>query len=140
MGDFRYFISVFVEGHNVYMFFATHLHDLATVKAIYRTCDIEVYDIFENARLSPKQVRAEIARAGVFLQKKYEETPPPPPIAEKKISRGKNWARSVLCVETGQIFNTVRECCEVTGIPYMTIINCIKNGNATRNVHFTNAR
>lgn len=46
------------------------------------------------------------------------------------------WNKWVKCIETGQVFPTVRECSNQMGIPYMTIINCIKNGNATRNYHF----
>ena len=46
------------------------------------------------------------------------------------------WNKWIKCVETGQVFPTVRECSNQMGIPYMTIINCVKNGNATRGYHF----
>lgn len=48
----------------------------------------------------------------------------------------KDWSRTIRCVETGQLFATMRECSKHTGIPYMTIVNCVKNKNATRGLHF----
>lgn len=51
-------------------------------------------------------------------------------------TKKKDWSKTILCVETGQIYATIRECSNQTGIPYMTIVNCIKNGNATRGLHF----
>ena len=52
----------------------------------------------------------------------------------------KYWACQVKCVETGEIFKSVSECCKKMEIPYMTLYNCIKNGNGTRNgnYHFEN--
>lgn len=48
----------------------------------------------------------------------------------------KDWSKTIRCVETGQIFATIRDCSKKTGIPYMTIYNCINNKNATRGLHF----
>lgn len=48
----------------------------------------------------------------------------------------KDWIKTIRCVETGQIFATIRDCSKKTGIPYMTIYNCINNKNATRGLHF----
>ena len=53
-----------------------------------------------------------------------------------EIKTKKTWNKFVKCVETDQIFQSVRDCSEKTGIPYMTITNCIKNKNATRGFHF----
>ena len=40
------------------------------------------------------------------------------------------WKSPIRCVETGEEFESVQDCCNLTGIPYMTIYNCVKNKNA----------
>ena len=94
-----------------------------------------------------EQVEIEIKKSGErwkkSLDRKFVEKPNPEPTqksSQKKHEKKKKyWERTVMCVETGQVFQTIRECSEKTGIPYMTIVNCIKNKNATRGVHFVNA-
>ena len=51
-------------------------------------------------------------------------------------TKKKDWNKTIRCVETGQIFPTIRDCSNKTGIPYMTIYNCVNNKNATRGLHF----
>lgn len=51
-------------------------------------------------------------------------------------TKKKDWSKTIRCVETGKIYATIRECSNQTGIPYMTIYNCINNKNATRGLHF----
>ena len=51
-------------------------------------------------------------------------------------TKKKYWCKTIRCVETDQMFATIRDCSIKTGIPYMTIVNCIKNKNATRELHF----
>lgn len=48
------------------------------------------------------------------------------------------WSTPIRCVETGEEFKTVRDCSKHLKIPYMTIYNCVKNGNAHKKtgLHF----
>lgn len=50
----------------------------------------------------------------------------------------KHWGRPIMCVETGQIFSSIRDCSKEMGIRYTTIYNCLKRKNATRGYHFVN--
>ena len=46
--------------------------------------------------------------------------------------------KPIRCVETGEVFESVRDCSNKMDIPYMTIYNCGKNKNAhnTTGLHF----
>ncbi len=140
----NYLISVFVNGKNVNLYFSESLEDLVTIKAIHKNCEIQIFDFNNFVRFSAKQVEREIINSGrawkdSFRKERAESPVPPLPEPPQKEKRKKYWERPVLCLETGQIFSSIRECSDKLGIPYMTICNCIKNKNATRGVHFANA-
>lgn len=143
----NYLVSVLVDGKTVNSYFSENLDDLVTIKAIHKKCKIQIYDLDNFVRLTPKQVEREIIKSGMRWKKSMEKEKPDiietthetPKEKAKKEKRKKNWERPVLCVETGQVFSSIRECSNKLGIPYMTITNCIKNKNATRGVHFVNA-
>lgn len=140
----NYLVSVFVDGKNVNSFFSENLDDLVTIKALHKDCEICIFDFDNFVRFTPSQVEREIIKSGNRWKKSLEKPKVAEPIIEKpkeapkEEKRKKCWERPVRCVETGQVFRSIRDCCEKTGIPYMTIVNCIKNKNATRGVHFAN--
>lgn len=142
----NYLVSVFVNGKNVNSYYSDDLDDLITIKALHKGCEISIFDMQAFEHYTREQVEKEISRSGLRWKKSIEKprcneivvkksTPKKP----KKENPKKYWERPVLCIETGQVFSSIRECSEKTGIPYMTISNCIKNGNATRGIHFMNA-
>ena len=143
--EHNYLVSVFVDGKSVNSYFSKNLDDLVTIKALHKNCEIQIYDLDNFERLTPVQVEREIIRSGKRWKKSLEKPEvveaiqQPPKEKPKKEKRKKYWERPVLCVETGQVFSSIRECSDKLGIPYMTITNCITNGNATRGVHFVNA-
>lgn len=139
----RYLVSVFEGGKNIYSCFSRDLADLVTIRAIYRTGEIHVFDLDQFETLTERQVEEEVRRSGIRWKREMENLrrmktgkPPPPSAPSRKQERVHVWKRSVRCVETGQVFGTIRECSKATGIPYMTIFNCLKNRNATRGLHF----
>lgn len=141
----KFFVSVFVNDKYVNSYFSENLDDLITIKAHNRHCEICIFDIEDFVRFTSEQVKAEIQKSckrwKMSLAKRIEyveevvkeEEQKPKPTKNKKY-----WERVVMCVETGQIFASIRECSERIGLPYMTIVNCIKNGNPTRGLHFMN--
>lgn len=140
----NFFVSVFVDDKNVNSYFSENLDELVTIKALYGNCEINIFDPYEFVRFTPEQVEREIVKSGRRWKRSLEkptivEDTPQQPEKPKKEKWKKYWERSVLCVETGQVFSSIRECSDKLGIPYMTITNCIKNKNATRGVHFVNA-
>lgn len=139
----NYLVSVFIDGRNVHSYFSSNLDDLVTVKALYPSAEIQIFDLNDFTQHPASLVTKEIYDSGIRwkrsietqryrVEEKSDVTKP------KKVKEKKKWERPVLCIETGQYYCSIRECSEHTGIPYMTIVNCIKNGNATRGVHFVN--
>ena len=63
-----------------------------------------------------------------------------PPIVEEKNTQKtrikKIWERSCRCLETGMIYESIRECSRQVGIPYKSIYNSIKSGNSRNGLHF----
>lgn len=140
----NYLVSVFVSNKNVYSFFSKDLDDLVTIRALYRDGDISIFDLSDFSILPKSQVDIEVRKSGLRWKRSLESKSI---VEEKRVEnkqpvaterRKKQWERPVLCVETGQVFKSIRECSDKLGIPYMTICNCIKNRNATRGVHFSN--
>lgn len=141
----NYLVSLFVSNKHVNSYFSVNLDDLVTIKAMHRNCEIDICDLQDFTIMPKEQVEYEIRKSGVRWKRSMERRKhdvsvvKPQKQSQPKEKRKKYWERPVLCVETGQIFPSVRDCSDKTGIPYMTIINCIRNGNATRGVHFVNA-
>lgn len=141
----NYLVSVFVGGKNVNSYYSENLDDLVTIKALHKDAEISIFDLRSFTALSQSQVSQEIKKSGIrwksSIEKQEEKEDAPKPLVckPKKQKTKKYWERPVLCVETGQVFGSIRECSNKLGIPYMTITNCIKNGNATRGLHFMNA-
>lgn len=63
------------------------------------------------------------------------------PLGEKQepeVERG-SATRPVVCVETGERFNSIRECSDHFGIPYKAIWNSMEFGKPRRGLHFADA-
>ena len=62
------------------------------------------------------------------------ENPKPQP--KKRIK--KYWSRPVKCVETGQVFPSIKICSNYFGLSHKSIWNSINSGNARNGLHFVN--
>lgn len=141
----NYLVSVFVDGKSVNSYFSENLDDLVTIKALHKDCEIQIFDFDNFVRFSPEQVEREIIKSGKRWKKSLEKPevvetiPQPPKVKPKKEKRKKYWERPVLCVETGQVFSSIRECCERLGLSHKSLWNAINSGNARNGLHFRNA-
>ncbi len=143
--EHNYFISVFVCNKHAESFFSEDLDELRNIRTFFPDCEICVFDMKSFEVMPKAQVEKEIKAARLRWKKSLEKSLRKEPERKKvvvkkpkKVKPKKYWSRRVLCVETGEVFNTIRECSEKMGIPYMTITNCLKNKNATRGLHFVN--
>lgn len=66
MKDERYFVSVFLGGKNLKMFFSERLQELAVIKNKYGSCEIEILDLIAFRRFSN-------AETLIAIRKSYEE-------------------------------------------------------------------
>lgn len=108
------------NGKVIDQFFLNMPEEVKTMEAVGRA---KGYETETHVICSSNEEREEDAGSGIAQKELFQEPKRP-------------WNKWIKCVETGQVFPTVRECSKQKGIPYMTIINCVKNGNATRNYHF----
>lgn len=119
---------------------------MAETPNTYLTCYIKNGKVIEQLFLKPDEVRTmeavgrskgyETETFVIDLSKKVEKVESDITPTGQCQAKKRTWNKWIRCVETGQVFPTVRECSKQMGIPYTTIINCVKKGNATRGYHF----
>lgn len=142
----NYFVSVFFSGKYRYSYYSENLDELVTIKAMHKGCDIEIFDLQDFKQLSSTQVSREL-KLSISRWKKSELSLPIQAdddgedevrtIKARKTS--KSWVRPVMCVETGQVFASAKECSDKLCIPYTTIIYSIKCEREIRGLHFVYA-
>lgn len=115
------FLTCYVKnGKVIDQIFLNNPDEVKTMEAIGRAKGFETETFFIGDDNLPDKVENNIT----LTEQEQNQEPKRP------------WNKWIKCLETGRVFPTVRECSNQMGIPYMTIINCVKNGNATRNFHF----
>lgn len=143
----NYLVAVFVGGKHVNSYFSDNLDDLITIKALHQDCEIDIFDLAGFFRYSREQVEHEIARSGkrwrrslsmarLLSAKPVEKADVEEEKPKKKKSK-KFWDRPVKCVETGQVFGSIRECCDHLGLSYKSVWNAINSGNGRCGLHFS---
>ncbi len=138
----NYLVSVFLNGKHVHSYFSKNLDDLVTIKALHKGCEIDIADIHNFVCYSESQVENEIKksvwrwRESAVRAKMVEDEVPQVEEKPKKQTAKKNWDRPVRCVETGQVFMSIRECCDHLGLSYKSVWNAINSGNARCGLHF----
>ncbi len=144
MANPNYLVSVFVDGRNVNSYYSDNLDDLVTIKAMHRNCEINIFDLVHFSTFPKEQVDIEIQKSGNRWKKSMTEDRSAPKrinrYAVKRRKVKKYWERPVLCVETGQVFASIKECSEHLGISHKSIWNAINSGKTRMGLHFQNAR
>ena len=108
--------------------------------------EITIFDIKNFVHYTQSQVENEIAKSAkrwkqsLRHERIVSELPRPAVerIERKKVK--KYWDRPVKCVETGQVFDTIRDCCDHLGLSYKSVWNAINNGRSRCGLHFVDAR
>ena len=145
MNKHNYLVSVFVRGRNVNSYFSENLDDLVTIKALHKNCEINIFDLLSFTTMPKSQVEIEIKKSGERWKKSMERVAETPKrssqtLITKRQKVKKYWERPVVCVETGQLFSSIRECSEHLGISHKSIWNAINSGKPRHGLHFKNAR
>ena len=73
----------------------------------------------------------------VFYMQVETKKGSPASISTKKIEFEKEtWEKKVVCIETGEVFPSIRECSRCHGIIYRSLVNAIKSGKSRKGLHF----
>lgn len=120
------------------MYDAQNLDVLVVIRARYRDCEFGIYDFEDMRPLSQSDIADAVRKSRDVWKAMMSGTPPSSESEEcVKVKRPEKQPKDlVLCVETGAVYGSLRECSDSTRLPYTTIANCIKRGNATRGLHF----
>lgn len=141
MAFFRYLIYVFdKEGRNIKDYPTDHLEQLAIISAVHKGCKLEVFDFQTFSRMSAESVRCEVENARKGLRRDISTPKKEINIkveAEKKRRRQKKfWTRPVKCVETGQVFSSIRACSAHFNLPHKAVWNALRSGSERNGYHF----
>lgn len=143
MKKHNYLVSVFVDGRNVNTYFSENLDDLVTIKALHKNCEINIFDLNSFVIFSRNMVDSEIKKScerwkDSVVNHVKEDVPPSIPTGKHDKVK-KYWERPIKCIETGQVFSSIRECSEHLGISHKSIWNAINSGKERFGLHFVNA-
>lgn len=132
----RYFVSVSVDGKIVDTYYSELLGELIVTRAIHKGCKVTVFDLEDFRTLPPSEIKAltsgDDASVNVPIETARDEG------RKKSRKRKKYWNRSVMCVETGEVFPSIRSCCEKMGMSHKTVWNALNSGNDRNGYHFVN--
>lgn len=113
MGKTNYLIATIKDDKVIDLHWSRALEELATIKMLTPGCSVEVY------------------RPADGIMEKIVN-----PIHLKPFSRNGKSANNVRCIETGDVYVSVRDCSKKTGIPQVNIYQSIRKGCYARGVRF----
>ncbi len=113
---YKYFVHFVSNGKVVNSEFCRTLEEVKVFRAIAtgKGYDFEVFDIYDD--------KEEVEETTETVSE---------PTKEKVV-----WERKVRCVETGQVFSSIRECSEHLGISHKSIWNAMNSGKQRKGLHF----
>ena len=137
----NYLISVFIGERNVGTYFSEGLQEIASIKAVNKGCEISVYDMSKLQHLTQGQINS-ISSASLSSPQQEDvihvKATKRPTIQKRK--KNKRWVRPVKCVETGNVFKSIKACSEYMGISHKSIWNSINSGKPRGGYHFVNIK
>lgn len=117
----RYFLTLFKDGKVTDLHVLESEEQVKVLAAIGRAkgCDSEVHRIDLPGTSSPDGHDIGIKNISSLSN-------------QKKMG----WCKCVKCVETGEVFPSIRECSRKFGIIYRSLVNALKSGNPRNGFHF----
>lgn len=124
--NIRYFMSFIRDGKVIETHILDFKEQLKVLTAVARNkgCDTEVYSIKLSDEMSTPGHCIEINNVTTDEEKNIAE--------DKKIV----WLKCVKCLETGEIFPSIKEASRKHGITYRSLYNAIKSGIERKGFHF----
>ena len=101
-------VSVEKDNKIVELYYSEELHDIDTIRAIHRGCNVEAVQIAVSTSARNKKSKCDT----------------------------KLLSKRVRCIETGDIYPSSLDCADALGISRWNIYKSIQRGIATRGLHF----
>lgn len=99
--------------------------------------DQEICDTEDQVRVLQALARRKNYETEVSYMNLETKKGSPASIITKKIDIEKEtWEKRVVCIETGEVFPSIRECSRCHGIIYKSLYNAIKSGMPRKGLHF----
>jgi len=115
----NYLIAVFSpRGKNEGLYYSDDLSELPTIKAVHKGCEIQISDIRDARFLSGDLIDKAVKANGVNKRTQNR------------------WSFAVRCVETNEVYKSIRECSIAKKIPYKVLYAAMKNNAALRGFHY----
>lgn len=124
ISPYNYLVSFTKKGKVVDLYFLQTVDEVEVFTAIAhsRGCKVEFFRLNDD-------VPAQELNKEPIESKEPSEAP-------KKPTNYTYWERPVQCLETGEIFPSIKECAKKYGISYKSLYNCIRSGNPRKGLHF----
>lgn len=138
----NYLIYIFCKKKYIHSFYTDEIEDVVSYSRAFRDCEIKVLDLQELKFLTKSEMNMKIMATSLEKLKAGISSKPIKMefIPEKQSKIKKYWKQPIKCVETGEIFSSVRECSKHFKIPYKSLWNAINSGNARDGYHFINVK
>lgn len=121
MKESRTFITSYIKNEKVVdQVYSYSPAEVRTVEALGRAkgCEVETLCLENNCMVNDK----------VAVDDVHQPDIPKP--------QKRPWNKWIRCVETGEVFPSVGECCEKLGLSYKSVWNAINNGKGRCGLHF----
>ena len=115
------YITCYIKkGKVVELFFLNSQDEATTMEALGRKKGYETETLVMTNDWLPSRSVTEV-ESTLYVYPKKQKRP---------------WNKWIRCIETGQVFPTVRECSDQLGISYKSVWNALNSGNARDGYHF----
>lgn len=118
----NYFVTFLKDGKVKEQHYCKTIDQVKTLQAVARSQNCTL----DYVKLSPDD---EDTKKKIEVQAKVDKTEESPKTRD-------GWCRQILCVETGMIFRSVKECAKQFKISYKSIWNAAHSGRERQGFHF----
>lgn len=113
---YNYLVAVFKDNKNCGLYYSEDLSDLPVIRAMHRHCELQISNLCDVVMMREEEA------AAIERQKQREFE--------------KGWSFRIKCVETGQVYRSIRDCSLRKGLPYKRLYAAVFDEEEIDGLHF----